>query len=493
MVLMTKYNDETDVYDPQRWGLPLEAVGHLGDRLCSFWWRFRDSFKTKTRDSSEHALTYLRGLLSMDTERNYANIARRVEDPEEDGQKLQQFMSDSPWSAQDPIQKVQREIASTPSLRRGGVLILDESANEKAGPQSAGAGRQHNGRLGKLEMSQVGTFLAFYKEPVWTWVEGELFLPQEWFSDQMVHQRRQVGIPPERAFHTKIQLGWRMIQRVKHNGLCFEAVACDDLYGRSGWLRRQLDHAGIIYMADVPADTHVYLERPAVGVPQRQKGKPGRCPTRPKVLNERKPVEVRQVVELADMPFQRIRVRRTERGELHDRFAMRRVWTIRDGEVAAEWLVIRSEGDWRASYTLSNAPEDTPRERLAWLKCVRYFGERANQDAKSEAGWDEFQARKYRAWEHHLAMNILATWFIAQTKLAWAQIQPRDPTLAAELELEALPALSVANVRELLQAVMPLKQLSSEEAIGLVVQHLVNRSRSNCSRLKAQRRNRGPT
>ena len=35
------------------------------------------------------------------------------------------------------------------------VLVLDESAEEKGGPHSAGAGRQHNGRLGKIEMSQV--------------------------------------------------------------------------------------------------------------------------------------------------------------------------------------------------------------------------------------------------------------------------------------------------------------------------------------------------
>jgi SRSO17 transposase len=429
----------------------------------------------------------------MNTKRNYANIARRVKDPKDDGQNLQQFMSDSPWRAQTPIQQVQREITSTPSLNKGGVLILDESANEKAGQKSAGAARQHNGRLGKIEMSQVGTFLAFFKGPVWTWVDGELFIPEHWFSEEMAEERRKVGIPSERKFQTKIELGWCMIQRVKHNGLCFEAVACDDLYGRSGWLRRQLDFACIIYMADVPANTQVYLERPQYGVPQAQPGKAGRRPTRPKVLDEAKPIEVRQLLELADTSFQRIRVRSTERGELKDRFAMRRVWTIRDGELAEEWLVIRHEGGWRYNYALSNAPQDTSRERLAWLKCVRYFVERANQDAKSEAGWDELEARKYLAWEHHLAMNIVATWFIAQTKLQWAQSYPTDPELAEHLELEALPALSVANVRELLQAVMPLNQLSPEEATGLVVNHLVNRSRSTRSRLKAQRRNRSPT
>jgi SRSO17 transposase len=498
MALMTKYNGESDVYDPQRWGLPYQAVSALGNRLRCFWWRFQDCFKTKTRDSSEHAFTYLRGLLNMNTKRNYANIARRVKDPDDDGQSLQQFMSDSPWRASDVTKQVQQDIGSTPTLSRGGVLILDESADEKAGQKSAGAARQHNGRLGKIELSQVGTFLAFFKGAVWTWVDGELFIPEQWFCEEMAQERQKLGIPSERKFQTKIQLGWRMIQRVQHNGLAFEAVCCDDLYGRSGWLRHQLDAAGISYMADVPQDTQVYLERPDYGLPQVQPGKAGRRPTRSRVLNELKPVEVRQVVELADTHFQRVGVRSTERGELNDRFAMRRVWTIRDGELAEEWLVIRHEGDWRYSYALSNAPADTPFQRLAWLKCVRYFVERANQDAKSEAGWDELQARKYLAWEHHLAMNILATWFIAQTKLEWTQSHPRDPKLAQQLEVGALPALSVANVRELLQAVMPLKRLSAEEASGLVVKHLVNRSFSTRSRLKAQRRkaqrrNRSPT
>lgn len=335
--------------------------------------------------------------------------------------------------------------------------------------------------------------MAFFKEPVWTWVDGELFIPEHWSSQEMAQERQKLGIPSERKFQTKLKLGWRMIQGVKQNGLAFEAVCCDDLYGRSGWLRRQLDQASISYMADVPQDTQVYLERPEFGVPQKQEGRPGRRPTCPKVLNALKPVEVPKVVELADAHFQRIRVRSTEGGELNDRFFMRRVWTIRDGELAEEWLVVRHEGDWRYSYALSNASADTPFHRLAWLKCVRYFVERANQDARSEAGWDELQARKYLGWEHHLAMNILATWFIAQTKLEWTQSHPRDPRLAQQMELEALPTLSVANVRQLLQAAMPLKQLSPEEASGLVVKHLVNRSRSTRSRMKAQRRTRGPT
>ena len=47
--------------------------------------------------------------------------------------------------------------------------------------------------------------------------------------------------------------------------------------------------------------------------------------------------------------------------------------------------------------------------------------------------------------------------------------------------------MSVANFRELLRAVMPLKRLSVTEATDLVIKHLTNRTRSRRSRLKKQR------
>jgi len=65
--------------------------------------------------------------------------------------------------------------------------------------------------------------------------------------------------------------------------------------------------------------------------------------------------------------------------------------------------------------------------------------------------------------------------------------------LAEQLAVVQLPALSVANVRELLQAVLPLHQWSPEDAVRLVVRHLIQRARSTASRIKTQERSRVPT
>ena len=85
-----------------------------------------------------------------------------------------------------------------------------------------------------------------------------------------------------------------------------------------------------------------------------------------------------------------------------------------------------------------------------------------------------------------MALTAAALWFVAQTKFEWAQRYTRDPALAHQLQVEVLPALSTANVRELLKAVLPLPQLTPPEAMDLVITHLINRARSTSSRLKSQ-------
>ena len=72
--------------------------------MREYWARFRYCFRTRTRDTSEYAYVYLRGQLTMEDTRNYANIERRLTGG--DGQGLQQFMTDSPWSGQQVFRQI---------------------------------------------------------------------------------------------------------------------------------------------------------------------------------------------------------------------------------------------------------------------------------------------------------------------------------------------------------------------------------------------------
>ena len=494
-------DDEQDEFDPQRWGLSPEAIQGLGQRLYQVWQRFRGCFKTRTHDTSAHAFRYLRGALTMDRARNYANtysavsIARRVGGPAEDGQDLQQFMSDSPWSVDGVYQQIQRELAAYPEIA-GGMLTLDESADEKAGETSAGAGRQYLGREGKVDVGQVGVVVGYHTGTTWVMVDAEVYLPAAWFDDAHQDLRRRWHVPPERAYATKQALGLQLIRRAQANGLPFRVIGCDSNYGRDNAFRAALHAQHLTYVADVPSDHRVYLAAPDVGVPAPPPGHRGPPFTLPRVLNAAaaQPRTVAQVGTQPDLAWDSCPIRATERGLLTVRCALRRVWTVSAaGEVWAEWLLIQRDADGQLRYSLSNAPADTSRTLLASWQHQRYFAERIFQDAKSEAGWDEFMARKYRAWQHHTALDALALWFIAQTKLDWARAHPPDPTLRDQLQVPALPTLSFANVRELLKAVLPLPQLTPEQATRLVVSHLVKRAASTRSRSKHLNRKTGET
>jgi len=484
------------LFDPRRWGISIEKIEKLGPKLREHWERFRQRFKSKTRDTSAHALAYLQGQMTMESDRNFAGIANSMENS--DGQALQHFMSNSPWSGQGVFEQIRDEIKEKPELHPGSVLILDEYADEKAGEGSAGAYRQYNGRMGKVDMCQVAVALGYANWklepwPLWTMVDAEIFLPEAWFGAKYAELRQKVGVPEERtSFETKPELGLKMIRRAKAAGLPFEVVLCDSLYGRSCQFRHALREEHLLYMADIPNNLRVYLAQPTVGLPEPKPGKKGRKPEQLQVLNGVRSHSVKQVAQAEDTHWQRLRIRTNERGVLEDRFAARQVWIWdeKQPEIAPhqEWLSMRIESNGDRTYALSNAPENATLQSLAELLCGRYFVERVIQDSKDEVGADEFQAQKYIAWEHHTALTACALWFIATTKLDWAKDCQRDPELTQQLELEALPALSTANVREMLRAVMPLPQLSPEEAQAQVVKHLVNRSRSTASRLRKRRK-----
>jgi SRSO17 transposase len=274
-----------------------------------------------------------------------------------------------------------------------------------------------------------------------------------------------------------------MIQRAVADGVPFVAVAMDDLYGRSGELRWQLDQAGTEYYGDVPNNTVVYSDKPKIVHLLTKQGKPSKQVRR----EAQQRFEVRELLHHAGLERALITVRPNERGMLRAEFARCRVWTVYKDQPRQEWLLIRRDAT-RTTYVLSNAPADSSLEQMAWRKSHRYFIERSSQDAKSELGWNEFQAIKHQAWEHQLALTILASWFVAETRLDRISRFAQDPALLAKYEVEVLPLLSVSNVLELLQAAMPLPQLSPRDATDLVVKHLVNRTRSRKSRLRHQLR-----
>jgi SRSO17 transposase len=447
----------------------------LPDRYDWYWEVYGRSARTRTRDTRHYGKAYLSALLRMKSNRNITEIARMSQLSE---QNLQHFISQSPWPAREMITTMQRAVAERPELA-GGMLILDESADEKSSAKSVGASRQYNGRIGQVDLCQVGTFLAYAHDGIWTWLDGEIFIPERWFGAEYAERREAVGIPDEWQFRTKIELGWAMIERAMALEVPFTAVAFDSLYGRSQWLQQQCRRVGIEFYADIPASTKVYLHPPVVNADGQVIGQNA--------------VEVRDLASATTTDWQQVDIRPADCGILRANFARIPVWTAQtDGTFCGDTLLMRRDKK-RCMYTLTNAEESLPLHTLAFRKSERYFIERSIQDAKSEFGWDELQTTKLLAWEHHLALTLLASWFIAETRLDWRVEYPVDPTLVRDydginLAMDRLPELSVANVRALMRAKMVLPQLSREQTLAIILGQLENRTRSRRSRLKKQRR-----
>ncbi len=79
-----------------------------------------------------------------------------------------------------------RQIAIEADELLGGddaLAIINESAMAKKGDASAGVARQWNGRLGKVDNSQVGVYMALCKGAMASLFDARLYLPQFWVLD----------------------------------------------------------------------------------------------------------------------------------------------------------------------------------------------------------------------------------------------------------------------------------------------------------------------
>ena len=173
------------------------------------------------------------------------------------------MLSESAWDRRG----VRRQLIADANAHFGhaGALVIDESAFAKKGDMSAGVARQWNGRLGKTDNSQVGVFAAMARGGVAALVEGELYVPEEWFAEPQ--RCRDAGMPEDIEFHTKGEMALSMIHRLRSEGLRFAYTAFDAGYGHLPWLLRELEGDGEIFLAEVHSDQAIYLCDPAPPLP----------------------------------------------------------------------------------------------------------------------------------------------------------------------------------------------------------------------------------
>ena len=370
-------------------------------------------FHVQGHDLGAHARSYISSLLSHVPRKNIERFAEEFGGI--DYQNLQQFISDSPWEC-GPVWKY--IAGKTGTLFQGPaprMLLIDESSFPKKGDRSAGVARQYCGRLGKTENCQVGVFSALCQDDQALLTGARLYLPEEWTED--AKRCEKAGIPEEdRAFATKNELAWQLIQEAEANGMKFDWVGADAAYGRDQDLLLKIAGMGKTFVMDVDVTQKVWQAKPKGTMRPPAVGKSGAC-------------EVSSIWNRSRGKAVEIELRTAENGTVSVEFWATQVWIWPKAcEIPLEvWLLMAQRSNGEMKYSLCNAGTETPFEELAKRQGQRYFVERVFEDAKSQLGMGEYQVRKWRGWHHHMALVGMAMSFALEERL---RLEPGNPLIS---------------------------------------------------------------
>ncbi len=287
---------------------------------------------------------------------------------------MQRFLTAAPWDDDAVMGRLQEYLASRLG-RPEAVWVLDGSDFPKQGRKPAGVAR--------------------------------LYLPESWTSDDA--RRRAAGVPEERGDHrSKTELALEMLEQALELGhLKAGWVAADDAFGMSPSFRDGLAALGMRYVLDVPGGATVWPLEPAWTSPEYQGN--GRL-RKPRLRDGQRRTMEQRSDELPDEAWREITVAQGSQGPRRYQFSAQRVRPAakrRPGEI--HWAIWRRNLDGSETrYYLSNAPEDTPLETLAYVGGSRWRIETEFETEKSDVGLDEYETRTWAGWHHHIALCLLA-------------------------------------------------------------------------------------
>jgi SRSO17 transposase len=293
------------------------------------------------------------------------------------------------------------------------VLVLDDTQAIKKGDKSVGVAPQHCGLTGQIENCQCMVMLTYASVHGHAFIDRELYLPESWTRDRQ--RRADAGVPAERGFLTKPQLGVAMLERALADpALRFRWLVTDSGYGRDPALRDVCHQRRIPYVMAVPVDL------PLVGV----RGEA----LRPDDL----------LAATGPRDWQRRSCGEGAKGARYYDWAAHAV-TVKDQPAApgfAHTLLIRRakqpkttkrhpEGRYDLEYFLVHAQTGTAIPQMISTAGSRWNIEDDNKAGKDLVGMDQYQVRNWTPWHRHVTICMLAQAFLAVTRANLGKDQPR--------------------------------------------------------------------
>jgi SRSO17 transposase len=329
---------------------------------------------------------YLGALLGRVVRKNGWQMAEQM--GEVGPQGAQRLLNAARWDADAVRDDLREYVIEHLGEEESGVLIVDETGFLKKGEKSVGVARQYTGTAGRIENAQVGVFVAYASEKGAAFVDRALYLPrEEWANDPL--RREEAGVPDEVRFATKGELAKGMLRRAFEAKVPARWVVADTVYGTARGLRGWLEEQERSYVLAVPATKGIYHKA-------RQ----------------------RQARSLAkDLPeeaWTRASAGAGSKGErLYD-------WALvslpePDAPGRGRWLLMRRSiaDPTEFAYYLAYGPQETPTEELIRVAGRRWQVEDCFEQAKGEVGLEEYEVRKWEAWQRHVTLSLLAHAYLA--------------------------------------------------------------------------------
>lgn len=427
----------------------LQVLAGLARQLLSFHGSYRQYFQRHTVNISDKAYQYVKGLFQAG-KKNMERMEEKVPGVQYD--PLQHFLSDADWDWRPVTDKLARDADKLLGGFDDSALYIDETGIPKKGKMSVGVSRQWCGQLGKTDNCQVAVFATLGRGRFSTPIDCRLYLPSEWTDDR--ERCLNAKIPEQEiVFKSKHVQAIEMVLHARSNGVRFNWVGCDGFYGSNPAFLRVLDECNEQFVADVHCDQRIYVEDPKPVVPA-VKSKRGRKPS--KLKAQVKAIRVDKWVEQQpDCEWRRVAVRDSSKGKLVVDILHQRVW-LWDGdeEKARLWhLIVRREANspTKKKYSLSNASDDIPVEKLAYMQAQRYWVERPFQDGKNECGLGDYQARGWLAWHHHMTLVMMAMLFMLDQRIK---------------NKKEIPLLSCADIATVLKSILPQRDVTESEVLA---------------------------
>jgi SRSO17 transposase len=433
-----------------------EVFTPLIDRLGAFVVPYQRALETET--DQHHMHLYLQGLLSHLPRKNAEAIATLID---VERQVMQDFIGTAPWDHRPLLTVLVGQVAE----RLGepdGIIAFDPSSFPKRGTHSVGVKRQWCGHRGKVDNCQVGVFMGYVSRHDHALLDFRLSLPQEWARDEL--RRHACHVPPEVQYHTRHEQCLEMLdargEQVPHGW-----VTADDELGRQTWFRGALRERGERYVLGVPCTTTMRdLEAPLPAYQGR-----GRRPKAP----WQSVAAWRQ--SLHPTAWRRFTVRDGEKGPVEIEMVTRRVQTQieRKRTGPAEWLVVTrrpltdartleprasrdaTDQDARHRYHYYLTPtrvseaelKEPSLEELARVIKAGACIEASFKRGKGEVGMDEYQVRTWHGWHHHMALSLMAVWFLIGETHRGQQVTPGFDAAASALRAEPAAAGGILPAR----------------------------------------------